>query len=132
MTEGGGIAKRTVTSVNDSVDTATLAPRGASPCSRSRPTSTPRRVDAFLVEGKGRFRFDPKLRLFSLGETHFAKPPDFELVLLREPREWFNPTMVAGHPLLTYLPGSRRGDIESPCASSTAGKARPKSLRSAH
>ena len=71
--------ERAVTSVDDSVDTATLA----------------RRVDAYLVEYDDKFLLDPKFRPFSLRTTHFAKPPDVELILLREPRLWFNIVMVA-------------------------------------
>jgi hypothetical protein len=43
-------------------------------------------VDAYAAEGEGKFLLDPRFKLFSLREQHYAKPPDFELILLRAPR----------------------------------------------
>ena len=54
-----------------------------------------RGVDAYFIKREGKFRLDPKLKLFSLRETNFASPPDFDLVLTRDPALWFNPLMAA-------------------------------------
>ena len=54
-----------------------------------------RRVDAYFVKRERKFRLDPKLKLFSLRKTHFASPPDFDLVLTRDPALWFNRPGVA-------------------------------------
>jgi hypothetical protein len=54
-----------------------------------------RGVDTYFVKRERKFRLDPKLKLFSLRETHFASPPDFDLVLTRDPALWFNPLMAA-------------------------------------
>ena len=54
-----------------------------------------RRVDAYFVKREVTFRLDPKLKLFSLRETNFALPPDFDLAIVRDPRLWFEPLMVA-------------------------------------
>lgn len=53
-----------------------------------------RGVDGYLVEDGEKVRLEPQFRLFSLRETHSAKPPDFKLHLEREPWEWFIPTMI--------------------------------------
>ena len=94
MTEGGNIAEETVTSVDGSVDTATLA-RGLALLEIKTFERAPRRVDAYAVEGEGKFLLGPKFKLFSLREQHYAEPPDFELILLRAPRLWFNIMMAA-------------------------------------
>ena len=54
-----------------------------------------RGVDAYFVKRERKFRLDPKLKLFSLRETNFALPPDFDLAIVRDPRLWFDPLMVA-------------------------------------
>ena len=40
------------------------------------------------VDGK-KFKFDPQRLLYSLQYQHNAIPPDFDLVLVRDPRQWF-------------------------------------------
>jgi hypothetical protein len=42
-----------------------------------------------------KFLLDPRRKLFSITEQHYAKPPDFKLALARPPEQWFNPVMVA-------------------------------------
>jgi hypothetical protein len=55
-----------------------------------------RHIDLFLVEGEqGKpFKLDPRALLFSLRETHFASPPDFEFCFVRDPGAWWNAVSV--------------------------------------
>lgn len=53
------------------------------------------RIDCYAVEDGEKIRLDPDKRLYALVWLHNVRPPDFELRLIREPIEWFNPVMAA-------------------------------------
>src|SRR5215831_21068616 len=49
----------------------------------------PRCINCYLVQGEKAFKFDPTRLLYSLQWQHNAIPPDFLLVVGRDPRQWF-------------------------------------------
>src|SRR5262245_20567603 len=55
----------------------------------------PRRAASTVISSRERaFKFDPTRLLYSLQWQHKATPPDFLLVLVRDPRQWFDAVAV--------------------------------------
>jgi hypothetical protein len=81
-------------------------------------TSRPRRITMYrtaeLTPGEP-FKLGPDAALFILHEKGFYRPPDWHLIVLEDPRRWYNATMLtlwaALEPVLATL-----GHTEPGCA----------------
>jgi hypothetical protein len=63
-----------------------------------RARSKPHRFTAYGIDAAETdelFKLDPGCVLFVLHDTHFARPADYNLQLVQDPREWFNEVMAA-------------------------------------
>jgi hypothetical protein len=50
---------------------------------------SPRRIDCYAVESGKTFKPDPQRALFTLRYQHNGIPPDFELLMYGDARQWF-------------------------------------------